>query len=88
MSNNTFLAVFAKSPLKPIEQHIVIVTRCSNLLIPFFEATFAGNWSEAEKIQKDISTVEEEADKIKRDIRMSLPSGLLCRCKDRIYWTW
>lgn len=76
MPNNSFLAVFAKSPLKPIEQHIVTVTRCSNLLIPFFEATFSDDWSVAEKIQKEISSVEEEADKIKRELRMSLPGGI------------
>jgi len=76
MPNNSFLAVFAKSPLKPIEQHIVTVTKCSNLLIPFFEATFAGDWAAAEKVQKEISSVEEDADKIKRELRMSLPGGI------------
>lgn len=76
MPNNTFLAVFAKSPLKPIEQHIVTVTKCSNLLLPFFDATFAGKWDEAEKVQKEISTIEQEADSIKRDLRMSLPGGI------------
>ncbi|XOV80759.1 MAG: TIGR00153 family protein [Aestuariibacter sp.] len=76
MPNNTFLAVFAKSPLKPIEQHIVTVTKCSKLLIPFFEATFADDWAKAEELQQEISSIEEEADKIKRELRMSLPSGL------------
>jgi predicted phosphate transport protein (TIGR00153 family) len=76
MPNNSFLAVFAKSPLKPIEQHIVTVTKCSNLLIPFFEASFSGDWEAAEKVHKEIGVFEEDADKIKRELRMSLPGGI------------
>ncbi len=76
MPNNSFLGVFAKSPLKPLEDHINIVYKCSRSLLPFFEAVFAEEWTAAETIQKEISTLERQADTIKRELRISLPSGI------------
>ncbi|MCJ8273736.1 MAG: phosphate transport regulator, partial [Psychrosphaera sp.] len=40
MPANNFLNVFAKSPLKPIEEHIRIVHNTSEQLIPFFVCVF------------------------------------------------
>lgn len=76
MPVNSILGVFAKSPLKPLEQHIDKVHECAALLIPFFEASTAGNWDEAVKIRKQISMLEKEADNLKREIRLTLPGGL------------
>ncbi|MBR9729189.1 TIGR00153 family protein [Shewanella intestini] len=76
MPVNSILGVFAKSPLKPLEQHIDKVDECASLLVPFFEATIAGNWDEAIKIRKQISLRENEADTLKREIRLTLPGGL------------
>jgi predicted phosphate transport protein (TIGR00153 family) len=76
MSANTFLSVFAKSPLKPIEEHIRIVHSASEQLNPFFDAVYNKDWEEAEKVRKTISKLERKADKLKRDIRLQLPRGL------------
>lgn len=76
MPNNAFLGVFAKSPLKPIEEHIRIVHKASKTLIPFFEHTIAGRWDEAEEVRLTIRNLEREADTLKREIRMNLPRGL------------
>ncbi|MCL1144089.1 TIGR00153 family protein [Shewanella gaetbuli] len=76
MPVNSILGVFAKSPLKPLEQHIDKVHECAALLIPFFAASEAGNWDEAVKIRKQISTLEKDADSLKREIRLTLPGGL------------
>jgi predicted phosphate transport protein (TIGR00153 family) len=76
MSANTFLSVFAKSPLKPIEEHIRIVHNCSEQLSPFFAAVYKEDWVEAEKIRKTISKLERKADKLKREVRLQLPRGL------------
>lgn len=73
---NHFLAVFAKSPIKPIEEHIRKVHEASMLLVPFFEAAFAQNWEQAAEVRKSIVALEKEADKLKRDIRVHLPRGL------------
>lgn len=65
--------MFGKSPIKPIEEHMSVVACCVEELTSFFKAVFAGDWQEAEAIQKKISALEHDADKIKRDVRTNLP---------------
>lgn len=76
MTRNTILGVFAKSPIKPLEKHIRLVTQCSKQLIPFFNACSTQNWDEAKEIRAKISSFEKEADALKRQLRLELPSGL------------
>jgi predicted phosphate transport protein (TIGR00153 family) len=76
MARNSILGVFAKSPIKPLEQHIKLVVKCSNLLIPFFSACSENNWGEAAKIRRRLSKVEKDADNLKRQLRLELPGGL------------
>lgn len=76
MARNTILGVFAKSPIKPLEKHIQIVVKCSKQLVPFFEACTENNWSDAAKIRRKLSKLEQDADSLKRQLRLELPSGL------------
>ncbi len=76
MPVNTILGLFAKSPIKPLQQHINKVHECCEQLIPFFESVNAGNWQEAETVRARISNLEKEADELKREIRLKLPRGL------------
>ncbi|QBY03464.1 TIGR00153 family protein [Thalassotalea sp. HSM 43] len=76
MSGNTILGVFAKSPIKPLEKHIRKVHECAAHLPEFFRACADQNWSRAEEIRKTISTLEKEADELKREIRNELPGGI------------
>ncbi|WP_354622975.1 TIGR00153 family protein [Psychromonas sp. MME2] len=76
MPVNSIFGVFAKSPIKPIQLHIDKVAECSQLLIPFFKASHQQDWVEAEKIRKEISKLEKEADVLKRELRLTLPKGL------------
>ncbi len=76
MAGNSILGVFAKSPIKPLEKHIRLVTKCCNQLTPFFIACFENNWSEATKIRKKISKYEQDADDLKRKLRLSLHDSL------------
>ncbi|MDU0354287.1 TIGR00153 family protein [Paraglaciecola aquimarina] len=76
MPINSFLGVFAKSPLKPLEDHINLVNSCSQGLLPFFEAVYAQDWKTAFDCQSAISQKEKKADEIKRELRMSLPVGI------------
>lgn len=73
---NAFLAVFAKSPIKPIEEHISKVHEASQHLLPFFEAVYKKDWEAAAQVRKSIVSLEKEADAMKRDIRVHLPRGL------------
>lgn len=76
MPINSFLGVFAKSPLKPLEDHINLVEQCSQLLNPFFQSVFVSDWDKAHSIQREISLLEKSADEVKRDLRTSLPNGI------------
>ncbi len=76
MARNSILGVFAKSPIKPLEKHIKMVVKCSNQLIPFFAACSEQNWSEAAKIRRKLSKLEQDADALKRQLRLELPGGL------------
>jgi len=76
MPANSFLGVFAKSPLKPLEEHITTVNDCCQTLIPFFEAVYASDWDKAVKLQQQISKLEKKADTIKRELRLNLPTGI------------
>ena len=76
MTRNSILGVFAKSPIKPLEKHIRLVNKCSQQLVPFFEAVYAQDWSAAGKIRTKISKYERDADALKRQLRLELPGGL------------
>ncbi|MCL9685419.1 TIGR00153 family protein [Legionella maioricensis] len=68
--------MFGPSPIKPIEQHIRKAYQCAKQLYPFFEAVLKKDWKAAKKIKDKIVTLEKEADLIKRDLRLHLPTGL------------
>lgn len=68
--------VFGPSPIRPIEQHIRTVHQCVKQLHPFFEAVLKQDWQTAIAIHKKINALEKEADNIKRDLRLHLPTGL------------
>ncbi|MCL1058759.1 TIGR00153 family protein [Shewanella sp. Choline-02u-19] len=76
MPVNSILGVFAKSPIKPLQEHIDKVYDCASLLVPFFEATASGDWDKAVQLRQQISLTEQEADSLKREIRLTLPGGL------------
>jgi predicted phosphate transport protein (TIGR00153 family) len=76
MASNSILGVFAKSPIKPLEKHIRMVTKCCNQLIPFFNACAEQDWEKAGKVRKKLSDYEKEADALKRQLRLELPGGL------------
>ncbi len=95
VSSNPFLQMFARSPFKPMQEHIAKAQQCAEQLIPFFEASFADDWALAEQLQQKIAKLENEADDIKKEVRQSVPSSLflpvprtdllsLLRMQDRI----
>lgn len=76
MAMNNIIGLFAKSPFKPLQKHSQKVTESCELLIPFFEYTFAQDWKNAESERKKIAKLENQADSLKREIRLKLPKGL------------
>jgi len=76
MARTTISNLFGSSPVRPLQQHMESVQECIVGLIPFFEAALSEDWTEAKKIQKKISKLERDADKLKRDLRLHLPKSL------------
>ena len=76
MSVNTIMGLFAKSPIKPLQHHAISVSKGCSLLADFFEACHQKDWKSAMCYRKKISQLEREADVLKREIRLNLPSGL------------
>ncbi len=77
MISGGYLArIFSSSPVRPIQQHMEKVVACVSKLQPFFAAAIAGDWVQAAEIQQAIGALENEADDIKRDIRLHLPKGI------------
>ena len=68
--------MFGPSPIRPIEQHMYKTYCCAKQLSPFFAAVIQDDWELAKKIQAEIIGLEKEADVIKRDLRLHLPTGL------------
>ena len=68
--------MFGPSPIRPIEQHMHKTYLCAKQLYPFFEAVLQQDWESASAIKDKIAALETEADLIKRELRLHLPTGL------------
>ncbi len=68
--------VFGHSPIRPLQKHMDKVYACASKLTIFFQAVMDEDWERAENVQTRISRLEEEADDLKRDLRLHLPKGL------------
>lgn len=71
-----FSRLFARSPITPIQTHIATCERCALELTPFLHAVIAGDRPNIDKHYQQILVLEEEADDIKKDIRLTLPRSL------------
>lgn len=76
MPMTPFLNMFGPSPIRPLEEHMGKVYACVKELQPFFDAVFSKNWEQVEKLHKAIVHLENEADNMKRDLRLHLPNNL------------
>jgi predicted phosphate transport protein (TIGR00153 family) len=73
---NLLANIFGSSPVMPLEKHVEIAYECVKQLNPFFEAVVAGDWDKAAKYREAITALENEADDVKKQIRMHLPKSL------------
>ncbi len=73
---NLLANIFGTSPVQPLEQHMDISYRCAQQLKPFVAAVIAGDWEEAARIRTAVETLEQEADELKKQIRLQMPKSL------------
>ena len=71
-----FLKLFGRSPIAPIQEHSKIVYDCSAELLPYIDAVIAKDWAQAKTISQRIFDLEDQADDLKRQIRINLPTSL------------
>lgn len=76
MSGSYFSAIFGKSPVKPLQEHMDKVVSCVSELVPFTVAVLARDEEAMEKHYHNIVTMENEADDLKKELRLRLPSSL------------
>ena len=73
---NVLANIFGASPVMPLEKHVNIAYQCTKQLNPFFAAVVKEDWSEASKCRDKIAELENEADELKKEIRLHLPKSL------------
>ena len=76
MPRTTITSLFGTSPVKPLQQHMEAVLRCVHELAPFVEAVLQHDWTRAREQQGRISRLEQDADTLKRELRLHLPRSL------------
>ena len=76
MSGSYFSAIFGKSPVRPLQEHMEKILSCVSELAPFTKAVLAGKQEAIAKHHKNIVTMENEADELKKELRLRLPSTL------------
>ncbi len=68
--------IFGSSPVSPLQKHMSKVYACASKLIPLFNAVINEDWDEAARLQKNIANMEQQADVLKKNLRLNLPKGL------------
>ena len=70
-------SLFGKSPISPLQQHMKKVHSCIKEFGVFAKATNAEDWEKAQAAQISIAQKEHKADKLKKKLRMNLPSTFM-----------
>src|SRR5437016_2118995 len=76
MPTTPFLNMFGRSPIRPLEEHMAKVYACVKELLSFFAAVFTKDWTKVDELQQEIVRLENNADDLKRDLRLHLPKSL------------
>ncbi|SRR5690606_3255824 len=76
MAKNFISAIFGRSPVHPLQQHMAKVIACVEELPAFFDASIRGDWETATRVRENIRQLEHDADTLKIDIRLHLPNTL------------
>ena len=69
--------LFAKSPFKPMQEHMHVVLECMKQVVPLFEALCDGDAEGVARAERTIDELESRADALKNDLRAHLPKRLL-----------
>lgn len=74
--SNPLSMLFGTSPIKPLQEHMRVVSQCAGELPDFLRAAAANDWQAAEAHYDSICVLENKADDIKRELRLHMPKGM------------
>jgi hypothetical protein len=77
MAKSIIDGMFGKSPISPLQQHMTSAHSCIELLNDLMLAMKNHEWDTAELIRTNISKREQQADVLKKKLRLSLPSTFM-----------
>ena len=70
-------SLFGKSPISPLQQHMKQAHSCLKEFGVFAKAANSEDWEKAQAAQISIGKKENKADKLKKKLRMNLPSTFM-----------
>ena len=73
----SILDLFARSPFKPMQEHMQVVLECVREVPPLFDALCSGDSAALRTHAERIHALEGKADRLKNDLRAHLPKRLL-----------
>ena len=73
---NPIIKLFGPSPVRPLQQHMAKVVECAQELLPLLEAVIARDLGAVDAAQEKIAMLENEADDLKKELRLNLPRTL------------
>jgi len=76
MSASYLSGIFGNSPVKPLQEHMEKIVACVSELTPFTKAVLKNDREALVLHHQNIVTMENEADALKKDLRLRLPSSL------------
>ena len=76
MSGSYLSGIFGSSPVKPLQEHMEKVVLCVSELVPFTHAVLDNDQQSRNTIHGAIIDLEHEADALKKELRLRLPSSL------------
>ena len=75
--------LFARSPIRPMQQHMKAAVACAREVLPLFEDMAAGRVEQLPERRRKIDALEHAADEIKHQIRSHLPKRLFMAVERR-----
>jgi predicted phosphate transport protein (TIGR00153 family) len=69
-------SLFARSPVRPLQEHMQVAVACAREVLPLFEDMAAGRTDTLPAHRARIDELEHQADQIKNEIRLHLPKRL------------
>ena len=76
MSGSYLSGIFGKSPVRPLQEHMEKVVSCVSELVPFTRAVLTRDKAGRVLHHQNIVHMENEADALKKELRLRLPSSL------------